>query len=189
MKPSSPHDDALFEHRFWLQVLGDHARFIHTSLAPTEVTEIRRAQRFIEVFDSLLARARQNLHDSALTRLHTHAYKVAKRLREFKLHLLRRHLASEVEMSLSPSFLNHMVNENEEYLRIIGCWLEGQQTPLMNPLHHHQLWLQDAYGHSATLAQTVDFSEFDLKRKSDRFTHDFQALYLKAIELAGGKVR
>lgn len=26
--------DIMFEHRFWLQILGDHARFIHQSLAP-----------------------------------------------------------------------------------------------------------------------------------------------------------
>jgi hypothetical protein len=29
-------EEALFEHRFWLQILGDHARFILNALSPKE---------------------------------------------------------------------------------------------------------------------------------------------------------
>nr|WP_270584436.1 sigma-54-dependent Fis family transcriptional regulator [Bacillus smithii] len=35
---------AKFEHGFWLQILGDHARFIHDSLAPQEKKEIEGAR-------------------------------------------------------------------------------------------------------------------------------------------------
>lgn len=34
---------ALLEHRFWLQILGDHARFLYHSLSPSEKGEIERA--------------------------------------------------------------------------------------------------------------------------------------------------
>lgn len=44
-------DGALFELRFWLPVLGDHARFIKDGLAPGEVAEIYSAQQFIQAFD------------------------------------------------------------------------------------------------------------------------------------------
>ena len=37
----------LFEHRFWLQVLGDHARFIKDALSPDERDEIQSAEYFI----------------------------------------------------------------------------------------------------------------------------------------------
>ena len=47
---------AKFEHGFWLQVLGDHARFIHDSLGPQEQREIDLARYFIQTFDYLLAR-------------------------------------------------------------------------------------------------------------------------------------
>ncbi len=37
----------LFEHQFWLQILGDHSRFILSSLAPKEQAEIEKAYYFI----------------------------------------------------------------------------------------------------------------------------------------------
>ncbi|QQE75753.1 DUF2935 domain-containing protein [Brevibacillus composti] len=55
------HHPILFEHRFWLQILGDHARFIHQSLAPKESREIELANDFIQSFDRLLAESRRNL--------------------------------------------------------------------------------------------------------------------------------
>lgn len=42
---------AKFEHGFWLQVLGDHARFLHDSLAPQETELIHAANYFIQTFD------------------------------------------------------------------------------------------------------------------------------------------
>lgn len=39
---------ALYEHRFWLQVLGDHSRFFFKSLGPTEDKEISRTHYFIQ---------------------------------------------------------------------------------------------------------------------------------------------
>jgi hypothetical protein len=50
---------ALFEHRFWLQILGDHARFIFNALPPKEAKPIEMANQFITQFDQLLHLARQ----------------------------------------------------------------------------------------------------------------------------------
>ncbi|MGE5405367.1 MAG: DUF2935 domain-containing protein [Candidatus Saccharibacteria bacterium] len=36
MKDPDYGESALFEQRFWLQVLDDHSRFIHNSLGPAE---------------------------------------------------------------------------------------------------------------------------------------------------------
>jgi hypothetical protein len=185
VKPTGYVESALFEHRFWLQVLGDHARFIYTSLSANEAKEVHRACRFIETFDKLLADSRQPLTRSELDALNPRAYHAARQIRDFKLHLLRRHLRGEVGISLSPSFLNHIVSEVEEYLRILEYWQEGREVPPVHPIHHHMLWLQDAYGHSATISQVADFSEVEIRERSDSFTHDFESLYLKAVELAG----
>lgn len=35
---------ARFEHRFWLQILGDHSRFIYEALAPVQKVEIDKAE-------------------------------------------------------------------------------------------------------------------------------------------------
>ena len=50
---------AKFEHEFWLQILGDHSRFILDSLSPSETKDIEVAKRFKGAFDRLLGEARQ----------------------------------------------------------------------------------------------------------------------------------
>ncbi|MGO4276772.1 DUF2935 domain-containing protein, partial [Paenibacillus sp. TAF58] len=50
-------EQALFEHRFWLQILGDHARFIYNALAPVELKDIAIAHSYINQYDQLLGQA------------------------------------------------------------------------------------------------------------------------------------
>ncbi|GGI98893.1 hypothetical protein GCM10010885_05510 [Alicyclobacillus cellulosilyticus] len=175
---------ALAEHAFWLQVLGDHARFIYDALSPRETAEIARARQFIDTFDSLLSQARAPGGSDPLD-LSRQALTVAQHLCAFKLHLLRRHLQDEIHMQLPPTFLNHMVNENEEYLRILAHLTQGQEPPPAHPVHHHLLWLLDAAGHAATLANLFDGTEKDLIAKARQFTSHFETYYLKAVETAG----
>jgi hypothetical protein len=177
---------ALFEHRFWLQILGDHARFILTNLSPRETEEVDRAQQFMAEYDTLLEAARRDdLASSQLDALNRMALQQTSALREFKLHLLRRHLTEKIEFWLPPSFLNHMVNELEEYQRILRALLKGEGVPRFHPVHHHLLWLLDAAGHATALEDRLDAVEKLLKKRSMKFTKHFEALYMKAIEAAG----
>ena len=41
------------------------------------------------------------------------------KLRKFKLNLIQKHLLGKIKIHLSPTFINHMVNELEEYLRLL----------------------------------------------------------------------
>ena len=99
---------ARFEHRFWLQILGDHSRFIHDALAPVEKDEIEQASIFIQVFDTLLEQAKSV--DSIQLTAKAEAEVI--KLREFKLELLRRHLNGKIKIHLPPTFINHMINES-----------------------------------------------------------------------------
>jgi len=176
---------ALFEHRFWLQVLGDHARFIFNALPSSEVEEAKRAEHFIAFFDRLLARSRHPLSPDELHALGLEAYSCADAIRDFKLALLRRCLQGNINIQMSPTFLNHMVNEVEEYLEILESLLAGELPGLHHPLHHHLLWLMDAAGHAAIINDLVDPMENKVKEKSARFNQHFKAFYLKAVEFAG----
>ena len=120
---------ALFEHRFWLQVLGDHARFIFNALAPSEQEEIQQATYFINTLDQLLEQSRRSLSANELMALNQQAYQQAEAIREFKLNLIRQHLIGKIDLNLPPTFINHMVNEVEEYLRILTALLAGQVPP------------------------------------------------------------
>ncbi|MEJ8545969.1 DUF2935 domain-containing protein [Brevibacillus borstelensis] len=182
---SDSREHILFEHRFWLQILGDHARFIHQSLAPKETREIEQASYFIDSFDRLLDYARNNLSAEDIHVLNQQASSFTEKLREYKLHLLERHLVGKIAISLPPTFLNHMVNELEEYERILNNYLARSETPSFHAVHYHLLWLSDAAGHAATITSLLDMVEHDLQQKSHRFTKQFEHFYQKAIELAG----
>lgn len=172
-----------FEHRFWLQILGDHARFIFSALSPAEKADIQKAQGFIKVFDNLLAEARSALDAAGMERLTQHAFQAAKELRAFKLSLLKRHLVGVIMVNLPPTFFNHMLNELEEYLHVTSYLLKQQAPPHQNPIHYHLLWVIDAAGHAATVDCALDPVEKVLKAKSRAYEKQFEESYIKAEEI------
>lgn len=184
MKKSYEIDTALFEHRFWLQIMGDHARFIFTTLAPSESEYILISQEFIRLFDQLLEQSHKQSSDSELDSLNRKAYEATYRLREFIIELLSMTLNSELKSHMSPSFYNDMLNELEEYLFILNSFMNGE-SPILHPLHYHMLWLTDAVGHAATLASELDLVEKDLIDKAIRYEIEFQDLYMKSLQMNG----
>lgn len=73
--------------------------------------------------------------------------------RTFKLHLIREGLTGK--LSLPITFLNHMVNEPDEYLEIL-VWLLANQVPSLQHPIHHLLWLSDASAHDSGIAGSLD---------------------------------
>jgi predicted nucleotide-binding protein (sugar kinase/HSP70/actin superfamily) len=175
----------LFEHRFWLQVLGDHARFIFHALSPDEKEEIKQAEPFIKVFDQLLNQARTQLSANQLKNLSLQAQRYAKDIRAFKLKLIEKQLVGDINIGLSPTFMNHMVNEVEEYLRILAFFVTEKIPPPSHPIHHHLVWLIDAAGHAGIVVSSLDAVEKQLKQRGQTFTKHFEQFYLKAVEIAG----
>lgn len=173
----------LFEHRFWLQILGDHSRFIFSALPSEEVQEVQHAKNFIKIFDSLLGQVRQDISGPELTAFTQQAYKYAGEIRTFKLHLLKRELTDEIKIQLSPTFFNHMLNELEEYMTILCAFMSGN-IPVFHPIHYHLLWLSDAVGHAAGVTSKLDEAERKYIKKSRGFEKEFSDLYNKAQELA-----
>lgn len=176
--------EALFEHRFWLQILGDHGRFIHDALAPSEVEKIQKSIYFIRSFDELLVEARRPLGEKQIHELTQKAFHNAQLIREFKLDIIKEHLVGKIKIELPPTFINHMVNEVEEYLRILQ-WLLSKEIPTVHPIHYHKLWLPDAAGHAGAVQCGLDSVERYLREKSKEFVKDFNELYLKADEFSG----
>lgn len=176
---------ALYEHRFWLQILGDHSRFILNTLSPVETQDIQLANSFKQAYDQLLDQARQANSEAQLAPLSKQAYDLTIEFRAFKLDLLARAILGKIMIGLTPTFINHMVNELEEYLRILTELVNGKPVPVFNALHHDFLWLPDAAGHAAAIASDLDSVEKRLIKKNLQFEKHFQQLYLKSIEMAG----
>ncbi len=167
------------------QVLGDHARMIHDNLAPSEKEDIWRAEGFICTFDQLLAQTKHSISGRQLQELTACSLESAKEIRSFKLGIICRQVAEEIKVGLPPTFINHMVNEVEQYLHILGCALTDKTVPAFHPVYHHVLWLLDAAGHAEGLAGDLDMVEDDLKERSRQFATTFEDLYLKAVEFKG----
>ncbi|WP_017381533.1 DUF2935 domain-containing protein [Paenisporosarcina sp. TG-14] len=178
-------DESLIELHFWLQILGDHSRFIHDSLAPSEEKYINGANSFTKRFDKLLHNSKQVLDEQSLVSLLEKAKILSEEIRAFKLDLIKEHLVGKIKISLSPSFINHMVNEVEEAIRIFSYLEKGQMPPVVHSLHHDLLWLLDAAGHAGAIDVNLDQAEKQLKYKGRKFTKDWEEFYLKAVELAG----
>lgn len=176
---------ALYEHRFWLQILGDHAQFIYNVLSPVEKEDIRIANSFIEAYDHLLVAARNVQTDAQSLALAAEAKELSENFRTFKLNLLSKALLGKVKIGFTPTFINHMVNELEEYLRILNELVQGKPVPQFDALHHDFLWLPDAVGHAAAIASDLDSVEKRLIGQSKKFQKHFEQLYMKSIEMAG----
>ncbi|MCM3638110.1 DUF2935 domain-containing protein [Sporosarcina luteola] len=173
------------ELQFWLQILGDHSRFIHDSLAPGQTDWIDTAAAFIERFDKLLDRSKQTLNETELLSLVSLSKTESEAIRELKLAIIKEQLVGNIKISLTPPFINHMVNEVEEAIRILSYLEKGESPPLVHPLHHDLLWLLDAAGHAGAIDATMDRVEKQLKKKSRKFVKEWEAFYLKAIEMVG----
>lgn len=184
MKFNNIEEMALFEHRFWLQILGDHSRFILNALSPKEKALIRKANEFIALFDSLLKKSRESLSSEELVELNCEAYDAAMKIREFKLSILSKLIAGKVDVALPPTFFNHMVNEVDDYIFILNALMKGKM-PVEKDLHLHLLWLSDGAGHAGAIAARLDDTEKELINKSEAYEKTFTNLYLKAIEFNG----
>lgn len=183
--PKTFQEEALFELHFWLQILGDHGRFIHDSLAASETEKIKTARYFITQFDQLLATSKGSLTEGALLELLRKSLAASEEIRSFKLLLIKEHLVGKIKISLPPTFINHMVNEVEEAIRLFISLGKGEMPPTVHPLHHDLLWLLDAAGHAGAIDSRLDDVEQQLKKASRDFKKDWDAFYLKAVEMAG----
>ncbi len=184
MDINSTIESVLFEHRFWLQILGDHSRFLLFSLAPSEAEQIITVQEFLLLFDNLLETARKFLSEQELEDLNQNAWETAYRFREFKLGLLAAALASDRAAGPSPSFLNDMLNETEEYLNLLTALYH--RTPMIwHSLCYHMLWLSDAAGHASSLSASLDRCEQELLQRASRYEQQFLELYHKSLQMKG----
>lgn len=174
----------LWEHNFWLQILGDHSRFILNALSPRETYFIQQAVRFINLFDDLLKESRKTIIEEKLHDLNYKAYSAAMEIREFKLNILSKQIEDKININLPPTFINHMINELEEYIRILNGLIKGNVSEA-GDIHLHMLWLSDGVGHADSIASTLDMTEKELIKKSKEYSKIFTNLFLTVLEYKG----
>lgn len=176
--------DNRFENIFWLQIMGDHARIVDNALPPSEAEYLRGSDKFISLFDALLKRAKENLTNEQMMQLNQEAFRATQDYRAFELEIINEQLLGTIQVYLTPVFFNHTVNESEEYLNILGAYLQNKQ-PAVNSVDLDLLWLLDGLGHAYALAENIGPAYRDFNKKSIAFGQRFDELFLKAIEMRG----
>jgi Protein of unknown function (DUF2935). len=171
------------DNQFWLQALGDHAIIIYESLSPIEVKEIQKAGELITLFNNLLAESRSSI-SYEFTRFREKVLNAVNDLRAFKLSILKRQLTDHIHIALPTFVLNHMVNEADEYINILGLY-QGDIVPKLNPIHYHLVWLLDAIGHAHIIQSNSSYPFREIVQKADSFANQFGILHNKAMEFSG----
>jgi len=177
-------ENTLMEHQFWLQIMGDHARFIFFSLYPKETMHLQRSQDFIISFDKILEHIINTSDSNELDIITGQIYQLILQFREYKLFLLSLMLNSNVKIHLPPSIVNDMVNELDEYITILHL-IQSKKQILFHPIHYHLIWLTDAIGHAATISASLDLAEKELIHELDLYEIQFSNLLLKASNMKG----
>lgn len=175
---------AFFEHAFWLQILGDHSRFILNALSEKETDFIDKAKEFIDLFDSLLEKSHKLGSGETLKELNYQAYSSAMKIREFKLSIIAKQIQDKISINMSPTFINHMVNELEEYICILNNLINGN-IPKTKDINLHLLWIPDGAGHASIIASSLDMTEKELIKNGKEYSKIFHYLYLRTIEYNG----
>jgi hypothetical protein len=166
-------NDDTFEDIFWLQVFGDHVRIFLGTLDSEEKEWLVRAQYLRDEADAHEEKARRG----KLKR--EEAMKSTIEVRDYKIALLEGRMSNQIKLNLPPFFINHMLDELEEYLIILT---EGESSPI---LEQHKLWLNDAGGHVASLIADLDITEKLLKKKLKKLMKTFECLHKSALETIG----
>lgn len=170
------------EIEFWTNIMRDHGEFQLTSLAPEEKDVARRASYFMNLFEKLNDEVKTNRN--SIPDLISICKDAVKQFIDFKRHMLTGLMTCNLKLRMTPSFLNHMINEALEFLHVLN--LADHTLPCNNTLENirlHKIWLPDASGHASAVATELDAIEVKLGKEAREFSKKFDGLFKKAFEM------
>ncbi|MDF2700686.1 MAG: hypothetical protein K0Q49_2249 [Haloplasmataceae bacterium] len=172
---------------FWSSIMSDHGEFILTLMSPRETEFIKKANYFKTEWTKIHNEAEVIINASDTinaTELVNKSVLLLKDFIEFKKIILGKLLKCEISFNQVPSFVNHMLNEaNEFYRNLYLATGNKKMNPYDETILLHKLWLRDASGHAAAVSGSLDPVEAILVKEACDFKDKFDNLYIKAYEL------
>jgi hypothetical protein len=170
------------EHLFWLEMLQDHAYFVRDALSPEEKEFVYQAEQFIELYADLLKRLQgiprnADYSDSQMIDFARRAWTVAKNYFDFEGTLQALRIDNQINLNLSPTYLNGTLSENQEYLRILQYLVHGQEPVRLSIVELMDLWLEDQLGHAVLFENLLDPIEAGANATAQEFKRRYQ-LYI-----------
>ena len=182
---------------FWTDILSDHAMFQANALSYKEAKFIAEAERFHYLFKS----SNESIQQGQNVDMHILENNTS-RFIDFKKKIIINLLNHNILINFSPSFVNHMVNEANEFLGLFHAPSRPQKTepslnssitsvsgpsaghsPASYPLYI-KIWLADASGHASALASFLDLAETPSIQQGEYFKFAFDNLGKKASEIS-----
>ncbi|MCL1787247.1 MAG: DUF2935 domain-containing protein [Defluviitaleaceae bacterium] len=166
------HNDLLF----WTYILADHALFQSNAFSHKEAAHIETAEQFYHAFITY----NQAFSQKQSVDLHALEEETV-RFIDFKKQIVAGLLRHQVLIGFSPTFINHMINEADEFLSILRFGTCPAKTE--NGALYIKTWLADAYGHARTLAAFLDLAETPSIKEAQAYKNTFGRLGKKASEM------
>jgi len=163
---------------FWTGIMRDHAQFIYNSLTVSEAEMIQKVDAFKQLFTKLQVDVSKN---PVTNELITQAKSLLGKFISLKKTILERLMSCKIGIGLSPSFLNHMINEAFEFYRILET--KKDVNPVLETLRFHKVWLPDASGHAQFVASQLDGIESTYIMISLDYVQTFDQFFKKAYEM------
>ncbi|KHF38982.1 DUF2935 domain-containing protein [Halalkalibacter okhensis] len=178
------------EHAFWLEILQDHAYFVRDHLSVVEEQYINVAEQYIRTFEQLRQKLKtisqgMGVSDQAMIAFAREVFPIAKGYYQFEGQMQSLRIQNEVNLNLSPTYLNGTLSENEEYLRILSYYMNGQNFPPQPLVDLLDLWLEDQLGHAVLLRNILDPIELKITAQTDLYINQFQSFIVQNEQMKG----
>ncbi len=172
------------EHSFWLEILEDHAHFVRDHLSPSEHEYVETANQYIQSVSQLRQRLTQldpNLRFSSreLIEFSKEAWPIVTGYFQFEGLMQSLRVQNQVNLNLTPTYLNGTLGENEEYIRILTYYVNGQDFPPLPLVDLLDLWLEDQLGHAVLARNIVDPIELEITHQLDLYISRFQGFLVQ----------
>jgi hypothetical protein len=154
--------------KFWVQIIGDHMRFISDTLSHEE----HELHQYVAEYKATA----DDYYNNGCTV--DQALELCAKVTDLKKIILSRHLNHEIKIMLPPTFINHMLNEMEAMTDILT---NGAQPMLVS----NKLWLLDAEGHAKSIMSNLDPIEKELKKVLKKLAKKLLNLYILNEEMIG----
>jgi hypothetical protein len=165
---------------FWSSIMRDHADFFLMNLSSKEVDFINKTKHFKEEFSEINNLSTGSITNEFISRI----ISLISNFIDYKRLVIQRLLTCDIEISLPPSFINHMINEAVEFYKDLEDAKSNKSISLiLENINLHKIWLADASGHASSIAAFLDPTEKEEIKIADKFAEDFNNLLIKVNEL------
>ncbi|HHU56029.1 MAG TPA: DUF2935 domain-containing protein [Acholeplasmataceae bacterium] len=164
---------------FWTGLMRDHSIFIYNSLSVSEVETIQKADAFKELFTKLKLEANQSKNNKELV---AKANTLIGKFITYKKSILQKLLNCKIGLAMTPTFINHMINEAYEFYYDLQKE-NREENKALDTLRLHKIWLPDSAGHAKFIASQLDGIESRYDYAALEFMQSFDQLFNKAFEM------